>query len=84
MADGDKRRGISTIKAVRLADALDLRATAMTVDEVAKLMNVSSRHIYQLVKDGKIPHFHVGGAVRFDPDNVKKWLVAAETKSPFY
>ena len=53
---------------------LDLRGTAMTVDEVATLLNVSPRHIYQLVKDGKMPHFKIGGVVRLNPDEVKAWL----------
>lgn len=74
----------ASIAALKLVDTLDLRKTAMTVDEVAELVNVSSRHIYQLVKDGKIPHYHIGSALRFDPDEVKKWLVASATKSPFY
>jgi len=72
-----ERAPIDVIKYVRLVDGLKLRATAMTVDEVAALLKVSSRHVYQLVKDGKIPHFKVGSAVRFDPDDLAAWLQAA-------
>jgi excisionase family DNA binding protein len=39
---------------------------AMTVEEVAGLLNVSPRHIYQLVQEHKIPHVRIGssGTVR--------------------
>ena len=55
---------------------------AMTVAEVAVMLNVSERHIYKLVQDGTLPHFKVGGAVRFDPDRMAKWLEAEMAKHP--
>lgn len=46
----------------------------MTVTDVAEIMNVSPRLIYQLVSIGDIPHFRVGKAVRFEPKSVSDWL----------
>jgi excisionase family DNA binding protein len=50
------------------------RKTAMTVEEVAQLLNVSERHVYKLVQDGVLPHLRVGNSVRFDPDKIADWL----------
>lgn len=58
----------------QIADALGGRRTAMTVAEVAELLQVSQRHIYQLVQDGHVPHLMIGKAIRFDPDQLGAWL----------
>jgi excisionase family DNA binding protein len=50
------------------------RQTALTVKDVAEVLKVSRRLIYQLVQIGEIPHFRVGGAVRFEPTALSKWL----------
>jgi excisionase family DNA binding protein len=50
------------------------RNKAMTVEDVAALLNVSPRHVYKLVQDGILPHFKVGSSVRFDPDKMADWL----------
>jgi excisionase family DNA binding protein len=42
--------------------------------EVAELLNVSKRLVYQLVSVGDIPHFRVGAAVRFEPKALSLWL----------
>jgi excisionase family DNA binding protein len=46
----------------------------MTVVEVADLLQVSERHVYQLVQSGSIPHLSIGKAIRFDPDQLGDWL----------
>jgi len=51
------------------------RHKAMTADELAKILNVSRLTILRRAKRGTIPSFRVGGAVRFDPANVSKWLI---------
>ena len=48
--------------------------TALTVKDVAEILKVSRRLIYQLVQIGEIPHFRVGGAVRFEPHALSSWL----------
>ena len=53
---------------------------AMTVTEVAEVLNVSERHIYKLVSENKIPHVKIGSAVRFDAGDLIDWIkrMAAE------
>jgi excisionase family DNA binding protein len=57
-----------------LEDIIGSRKTALTVAEVAALLNVSGRLVYQLVAIGDIPHFRVGSAVRFEPKALSEWL----------
>lgn len=47
---------------------------AMTVAEVATLLNVSERHVYKLVQSGEIPHVKIGKAVRFDAKDIADWI----------
>jgi len=39
---------------------------SMTVPEVAKLLRMSRQTIYNMIREGKIPHFRVGTKVRFN------------------
>jgi len=57
-----------------LEEVVEGRKTAMTVAEVATMLSVSQRLVYQLVSIGEIPHFKVGAAVRFDPKALASWL----------
>jgi excisionase family DNA binding protein len=59
---------------VDLADSLEQRTTALTVADVAALLNVSERQVYKLASDGRIPCFKIGGSVRFDPSAFAAWL----------
>jgi excisionase family DNA binding protein len=57
-----------------LEELIESRKSALKVEEVAQILNVSQRLIYQLVAVGEIPHFKVGSAVRFEPKALSKWL----------
>lgn len=45
-------------------------AQIMTVEEVAKFLQLSKITIYKLVKKGKIPGFRIGNSWRFRKDTV--------------
>jgi len=59
---------------MNLADSLDERTTALTVPELAKLLNISERQVYKLASSNRIPSFKIGGSVRFDPSAFAAWL----------
>lgn len=42
--------------------------------EIAELTGFTRKHIYDLAKHGAIPHYRIGGSIRFDPAKVKAWL----------
>jgi excisionase family DNA binding protein len=57
-----------------LADSLERRASALTVSDVAELLNISERQVYKLAAQNRIPSFKIGGSVRFDPSAFAAWL----------
>ena len=57
-----------------LAESLAHRATALTVSDVASLLNISERQVYKLAAEGRIPCFKIGNSVRFDPATIAAWL----------
>jgi excisionase family DNA binding protein len=56
---------------VRKLQAID---HALDVDEVARLLGVSKKHVYKQAAKGAIPSFRFGAAVRFDPGALAQWL----------
>ena len=67
-------RKCGVAKAVNLADCLEGRTTALTVSDVAELLNISERQVYKLAAEKSIPCFKVGASVRFDPSSFAAWL----------
>ena len=73
---------------MNLIEQLESRTGAMKVSELCELLGVDDKHIYRMAARGSLPSFHVGGAVRFDPHEVAKWLrlkynvVCSESKRP--
>ncbi len=59
---------------MNLIEKLEARSGAMKVAELCELLGVDDKHIYRMAARGSLPSFHVGGAVRFDPQEVAKWL----------
>lgn len=62
-----------------LIQVLESHQEALTVQEVAELLGVSDKHLYEMIADGRLPAFHVGRSVRLDPQDVADWL---RTKRP--
>ena len=61
-------------KTTGLADSVDGKASALTVSDVATLLNISERQVYKLVAQHRIPCFKIGGSIRFDPSALAAWL----------
>jgi len=58
-----------------IIDVLEKTQHALTVAEVAKILNISPRTIYHYVASGRIPGaVKIGSAVRFDPAELAGWL----------
>jgi excisionase family DNA binding protein len=54
-------------------EKLAKREDVMRVPEVAKILGVTTQHIYRLAACKEIPCFHVGAAVRFWPHEIVKF-----------
>ncbi len=46
----------------------------LSVKDVAKLLNISEKTIYRMIKDEMIPCFRVGGQWRFDRRQINSWI----------
>lgn len=59
---------------VTLADRIERIGRALTAEELAEILTVSRITIFKQAKAGRIPCFHIGTCVRFDPKLVAVWL----------
>ena len=50
------------------------REMSTTMMTMADYLNVKERTLYRLVRDGNIPGFKIGGAKRFDRNDVDLWI----------
>lgn len=48
--------------------------TLIDADAVADLIGSSVGHVYSLVRSRLIPHYKVGGLLRFDRGEILEWL----------
>jgi excisionase family DNA binding protein len=55
------------------AKAADL-PTLISIEEVAKHLGVTVRHVRRLVAERRIPYLKWGHLLRFDPCEVSQWL----------
>jgi excisionase family DNA binding protein len=46
--------------------------------EAARLLGVSERTVFQLRADGKLPAVKIGAAIRYDVEDIKKYIGAAK------
>ncbi|MHB1343218.1 MAG: helix-turn-helix domain-containing protein [Thermoleophilia bacterium] len=54
----------------------------MDTRQVARLLALSERTIYQMARDGRLPAARVGGLWRFRPEEIERWLAAATVSGP--
>ena len=52
----------------------DAHQRSQDPDWVAQHFGISKRGVYRLVETGAIPHYRVGGLLRFRPSEVESWL----------
>ena len=52
----------------------------LTVDDVAALMQVSNKTVYDWVHKKVIPYYKIVGSLRFDYDEVERWIRSKKHK----
>jgi len=60
---------------VTLIEKLESKSEALRANDLAALFDVTPQHIYKMAARGAIPSFRVAGAIRFDPQEVARWLI---------
>jgi excisionase family DNA binding protein len=48
----------------------------LTIDQLAERLGITVRHVRRLVAEKRVPYLKVGKLVRFDPDEIKRWLAS--------
>ncbi len=46
----------------------------LTIDQLVERLGTSTRHVRRLIAERRIPYLKVGKLVRFDPDEINRWL----------
>jgi excisionase family DNA binding protein len=46
----------------------------LDVVQAAEFLGISRNGLYIQVRAGKVPHYRVGGLIRFDLDELREWL----------
>jgi excisionase family DNA binding protein len=50
----------------------------LTISEVAERLGMHPVSVYRLVKEARLPVFRIGRMLRFDADELEKWMLNAK------
>ena len=59
---------------MKLADQIGAMEQALTIEQLAALLQCSKKALYKMVQRGTLPSFRVGSMVRLDPEMTAQWL----------
>lgn len=65
--------------ASKLADTIESYGSAITVDELSKILNCSKRQVYNMIANKNLPALRIGTLLRLDPGQIAEWLRAKGT-----
>ena len=51
-----------------------------TAAEIAEQTGIPRQRVYELARDGAMPHVRLGRAMRFDPERIRAWLSSGGTR----
>ena len=54
--------------------AADTLPHLLTIDQLVERLGISTRHVRRLIAERRIPYLKVGKLVRFDPEEINRWL----------
>ena len=54
-------------------------APSLTVREAADVLRVSERTLWTLTNSGEVPSVRVGRSVRYDQNDLAKWIASCKT-----
>jgi excisionase family DNA binding protein len=68
---------------ISIADRIEEYEHALTVRELATLLGCSTRQIYELVQDKRLPALMIGTSIRLDPRQTADWIRSKMTIAAF-
>jgi excisionase family DNA binding protein len=57
-----------------IAEQIENAEKALTVKQLAAILQCSPKLLYKMVEERTIPHYKVGVLVRFCPSDTAKWI----------
>lgn len=57
-------------------------AKLLTATETAQILNVKEERVYQMVRSGIIPVVRLGRQIRFDKEQLERWIAAGGQAFP--
>ena len=54
----------------------------LTIDQLARHLGISVRHVRRLIAERRVPYLKVGRLVRFDPADIAVWLDSRRQEAP--
>jgi excisionase family DNA binding protein len=64
---------------MNLADEIERHDGALTVQELARILTISEKLLYRLIRQGRLPALRIGTAIRLDPGVTADWVRARLT-----
>jgi excisionase family DNA binding protein len=49
----------------------------ISIEQLAQRLSITVRHVRRMIAEKRVPYLKVGRLVRFDPDEIAKWLIAS-------
>ena len=78
-----KRTGtVVPFEASDLSTRIERWPGALKAPVLAALLGLGKTAVYDMAKCGRIPHYNLGGAIRFDPAITAAWLRNREVAFP--
>jgi|HubBroStandDraft_6_1064221.scaffolds.fasta_scaffold358025_2 excisionase family DNA binding protein len=78
----DRNSRIDEVTPFDLISELSSRRKALTVMEVAAILDLSKQTLYDQIKRGKLKAFQCGTSVRLNPSDVVDWCRTMYTVQP--
>ncbi|MBO8183639.1 MAG: helix-turn-helix domain-containing protein [Archaeoglobus sp.] len=58
----------------------NIERITLTAKEVAEMLGISKRFVYELCQRNELPHKRIGRKVLFSKSQIKEWLEGGESK----
>lgn len=64
-----------------IPETIETHNGAWTVNALAQLLGVSTKLLYKLIRQGRLPAFRIGTLVRLNPKTTGEWFRSQQTDS---
>jgi excisionase family DNA binding protein len=56
-----------------IIETIENMDTLLTVEALGKLLAISPKTLYKVIKAGRLPAYRLGDSIRLEPSDVVKW-----------